>query len=112
MSNRKVPESVAKLTEEFVSQIRELYGSRLNKVILYGSYARGDEREDSDVDYLVVLNDEEIKTLREISFISPVTSLLGLKYGVWVSAIPFAISKLSVGETPLAYNIKNEGILL
>ncbi len=65
MSNRKVPESVARLTEEFVSQIGELYGDRLNKVILYGSYARGEQHEDSDVDYLVVLNDEEIKTLRK-----------------------------------------------
>jgi len=110
MSNKKVLESLVKLTEEFASKISELYGGRLNKdkVILYGSYARGDQRDDSDVDYLIVLNDEEIKTLREISFIS----LLGLKYGVWVSAIPFFISKLCFGETPLAYNIKNEGIVL
>jgi len=112
MSNKKVPESVARLTEEFVSKISELYGDRLNKVILYGSYARGEQKEDSDVDYLVVLNDEKIRTLREISFISPLTSLLGLKYGVWVSAIPFTTSKLSLGETPLGFNIKNEGIVL
>lgn len=112
MSNKKVPESVARLTEEFVSKVSELYGDRLNKVILYGSYARGEQKEDSDVDYLVVLNDEEIKTLREISFISPLTSLLGLKYGVWVSAIPFTTNKLSSGETPLSFNINNEGIVL
>lgn len=112
MSNRKVPESVARLTEEFVSQIGELYGDRLNKVILYGSYARGEQHEDSDVDYLVVLNDGEIKTLREISLISPITSSLGLKYGVWISAVPFTALKLSSGQTPLGLNVYNEGILL
>lgn len=112
MSNRRVPDSVAELTEEFLSQISALYGDRLNKVILYGSYARGEQREDSDVDYLVVLNDEKIKTLKEISYLSPVTDFLGLKYGVWVSAIPFTNNKLSSGETPLGFNVINEGIVL
>lgn len=112
MSNKKVPDSVARLTEEFVSQISELYGNRLNKVILYGSYARGEQHENSDIDYLVVLNDKEIKTLREISFISPVTSSLGLKYGVWISAIPFTTGKLSSGQTQLGLNVHDEGILI
>jgi predicted nucleotidyltransferase len=112
MSNKKVPESVASLTGEFVSQMRELYGDRLNKVILYGSYARGEQHEDSDVDYLVVLNDQKIKTLQEISLISPITSSLGLKYNVWISAIPFTTEKLSSGNTPLGLNILKEGILL
>jgi len=112
MSNKQVPESVARLTEEFVSQVSQLYGNRLNKVILYGSYARGEQHEDSDVDYLVVLNDEEIKTLREISLISPITSSLGLKYNVWISAVPFTIGKLSSGNTPLGLNIYKEGILI
>ncbi|WP_254561737.1 nucleotidyltransferase domain-containing protein [Dyadobacter diqingensis] len=112
MSTRKVPESVARLTEEFVSQMKALYGNRLDKVILFGSYARGENTKDSDVDYLVVLNDDEIRALREISAISAVTSLLGLKYDVWVSAIPFTVNRLSSGETPLGLNVNNEGIVL
>lgn len=112
MSNKKVPESVARLSEEFVSRISEFYGERLDKVILYGSYARGEQRVDSDVDYLVVLKDEQIRTLREISFISPITSLLGLKYDVWVSAVPFTLSRLSSGQTPLGLNVNIEGIVL
>lgn len=112
MSNKKIPEPIARLTEEFVSQIREFYGDRLNKVILYGSYARGEQHENSDVDYLVVLNDEKIKTLREISSISSITSSLGLKYNVRVSAVPFTTNKLSSGDTPLGLNIHKEGILL
>jgi predicted nucleotidyltransferase len=78
---------------------------------LYGSYARGEQKEDSDVDYLVVLNDQEIKTLKEISFISPITSELGLKYDLWVSAIPFTTRKLASGETPLSFNVNSEGIV-
>jgi predicted nucleotidyltransferase len=112
MSTRKVPESVARLTEEFVSQMRGLYGDRLDKVILFGSYARGDQREDSDVDYLVVLNDEEIRTFKEISNLSPITFELSLQYGIAVSAIPVLKSSLEQSWSPLYHNVLNDGILI
>lgn len=107
-----MPDSVAGLTNEFLIEIKKLYKERLNKVILFGSYARGEQREDSDVDYLVVLNDEEIKTLKEISFISPVTSSLGLKYGLWVSAIPVSLKKMDRSMSVLSENIEEEGIVV
>ncbi len=112
MSNRKVPESVSRLTEEFVEQIKELYKDRLDKVILFGSYARGEERDDSDVDYLVVLNDASIKTLTEISFMSELTSALGLKYGKWISAIPLIKDKLVSISNVFGENVRQEGIVL
>ena len=45
----------------------QLYGKRLNKIILYGSYARGDYTDESDIDIMIVLNCEpgEIKKLRK-----------------------------------------------
>lgn len=36
----------------------QLYGKRLNKIILYGSYARGDYTDESDIDIMIVLNCE------------------------------------------------------
>ncbi|MFN0014530.1 MAG: nucleotidyltransferase domain-containing protein [Saprospiraceae bacterium] len=42
------------------AELQRLYGDRLAKVILYGSYARGDFHEESDIDFLVVLKDVEI----------------------------------------------------
>ncbi|MBE9460288.1 nucleotidyltransferase domain-containing protein [Dyadobacter subterraneus] len=112
MSNRKVPESVARLTEEFVNQMGQLYGDRLDKVILYGSYARGDQHEDSDIDYLVVLNDEEIKTFKEISNLSPVTFELSLQYSISVSAIPVTQSSFNQNWSPLYQNVHEDGIML
>ena len=51
-----------------------LYASALNAVILYGSYARGDYTEDSDVDIMILVDmpEEEISRSRE--------SLAGLTY--------------------------------
>lgn len=49
------------LSQEVKQVLTELYGDRLDRVILYGSYARGDFHAESDVDYLVVLREETIK---------------------------------------------------
>jgi uncharacterized protein len=112
MSNRKVPESIAGLAKEFAEGIRELYGERLDKVILFGSYARGEEHEDSDVDFLVVLKGIEINGYHEIGLMSPFTFEMSLKYGLSVSAVPMLTEKLEGNNTPLSNNIHTDGILL
>jgi predicted nucleotidyltransferase len=112
MGKRKIPKEISALSQEFVSKVSQLYGNRLSKVILFGSYARGEQHEESDVDYLVVLNDDEIKSYHEIDNLSPLTSDLGLKYGFWISAIPYTNKKLYFGNTPLGFNVIQEGIEL
>ena len=51
---------------QFKSLLTDLYGNRLSKLILFGSYARVEAREDSDIDFLVVLKDKEISVFKEI----------------------------------------------
>ena len=43
--------------EYFVRLLRERYGDKVERVILFGSVARGKYEEDSDVDILVVARD-------------------------------------------------------
>ena len=47
----------------------QLYGDKLNRIILFGSYARGDNTEESDIDIMIVLNCDtnEIKILLSLS---------------------------------------------
>ena len=42
---------------ELKTELKSLYQDRLRGVYLYGSYARGEADEESDVDVLVVLDD-------------------------------------------------------
>ncbi|MCF2501150.1 MULTISPECIES: nucleotidyltransferase domain-containing protein [Dyadobacter] len=112
MSTKGIPKEISALSQEFVSKVSQLYGKRLNKVILFGSYARGEQHEESDVDYMVVLNDEEIRSYNEINMLAPISSDLGMKYGFWISAIPYTNNKLFFGETPLGKNVIREGIEL
>ncbi|WP_159468667.1 nucleotidyltransferase domain-containing protein [Dyadobacter sp. 3J3] len=64
--------NIKMVSKEFKNEMIGLYGDALYKVILFGSFARNDFRDDSDVDFLVVLNKDEVRPLTEISKISPV----------------------------------------
>jgi len=57
------------------SELKIIYGDDLKKVILYGSYAREEQTEDSDIDILILLNlnADELK-LFEDSLIGLVTN--------------------------------------
>ena len=68
-----MPIRVDDLLKQYVNKIKGIYGSHLKTVILYGSYARGDYREDSDIDIMILLDidDLEIKNFgRELSYMT------------------------------------------
>ena len=44
------------LLGQYVEEVRKIYGERLKSVILYGSYARGDFRPDSDIDIMILVD--------------------------------------------------------
>ena len=44
-----------RLLQQIKNNIRQAYGDRLKGIVLYGSLARGDEDDDSDIDLLVLL---------------------------------------------------------
>lgn len=61
------------LLEQYVFEIKKIYGSHLQEVILYGSYARGDFGSDSDVDIMILLDisDFDLKAYsRELSYMT------------------------------------------
>lgn len=61
-----MPQALQTLMLQYVSNIRNIYGSHLRQIILFGSYARGDYNAESDVDIMILLDipDMEIKQYR------------------------------------------------
>jgi len=52
----EMPEKTKKISEQLVMHLKEIFQSELYKIILFGSYARGDYDSDSDIDIMVLLN--------------------------------------------------------
>ena len=58
-----MPDMIHNIVYQFAKQLREIYGDELKKVVVYGSYARGDYQKNSDVDIMILVDadDYEIK---------------------------------------------------
>ena len=51
------------ILKKYTADVRAIYGERLCEVILYGSYARGDYREDSDIDIMILVDMDEMENI-------------------------------------------------
>ena len=101
-------DDVESISKELADGLRKIYGSRLRELILYGSWARGDAREESDIDFLVVLDGYEGFS-KELDRIIEVSSELVLKYGVYVSTQPISFERYKEGREFFVENVRKEG---
>ena len=76
------PEFKQKAVEEFAKSIRNKYGKKIKEIILYGSMARKEDNDYSDIDILVLSYKKYRFLQRELSFLA---FDIGLKYGVEIS---------------------------
>jgi len=71
MTRMEISERRREAVEEFVRRALSRYGDRIESIILFGSVARGEAKEDSDIDILVVTKKEDFRLRRmliEIAF--------------------------------------------
>jgi predicted nucleotidyltransferase len=96
---------------ELRQELTKLYGDQLKKLILYGSQARGDANEDSDIDLMIVLTNLTSPG-DEIFRMGKIKNQLDLKYDQLISIFPISEKDFSDKKTPLLENIRREGISL
>ena len=111
-----LPKTIDNIIQEFVEEVKKVMGKRVKKIILYGSYARGDYNDNSDIDIMILtdLSDKEIIEYRskvsDIAFdiefdndfdvmLSPIVKNID-KFNYWLEALPFYM------------NVKKEGVIL
>jgi len=99
------------ILKEFRAEIEKLYGKRLKNLLIYGSQARGDNTEESDVDVLVVLKGEVIPG-KEIDKMIDIITEMNLKYNILLSVYPISDKDYSTVNSPLLMNIRKEGVLI
>ncbi len=102
-------ETVKPILAELRARLESLYGERLEQVILFGSQARGDAVEGSDIDVMIVLQGE-VNVGDEISRTTELCSELSLAYDVVISTIFMSAYRYAQGQSSLLLNVHEEGI--
>ena len=100
---------------DVVEQIRKVVQevAPTAKAILFGSEARGDDRQDSDIDLLILMDGDKLSLECEEVVTLPLYEL-ELKTGVTINPIVM-LKKLWDNrpfKTPFYINIVNEGVVL
>ena len=105
------PDRLRALLADLRERLAALYGERLVRLVLYGSHARGEATEDSDVDVLVVLRGAS-HPFREIERMSASVFETELEHRALVSALPVSAADYEAGQSPLLRNVRAEGVVL
>ena len=99
------------ILSEVKQELKNLYKDELVDIILYGSYARGDYNQNSDIDLLVVL--KSIETVgTEIDKIVDAIYDINLKYNTLISIVPITYKDYKSINSPLLLNVRQEGVLV
>lgn len=92
-------------------RLMELYGRQLERLILFGSQARGDAETGSDVDVLVVLHGE-VRPGEEIRRTGQIVAELSLVNDLVISCAFVSNRRFTTERSPFLLNVHREGIAI
>lgn len=104
-----------RVSEELLNRIKErlkdTFGDRFKGLILYGSEARGEATDESDIDLLVLLTGP-VKALGDLRIIVDALYPFQLEVDRPIHAMPADFSDYQVAEFSLYANVREEGVSL
>lgn len=100
------------ILSQYVNRIHEIYGSELKAVILYGSYARGDYTESSDIDIMILVDSPEDAIKQKGRMVSDITFDFNLDHDILIMPIVKNVNHFQywLSADPFYKNVKSEGV--
>lgn len=101
-----------KVTSSVAEEAKRLLGDKLDAVILYGSYARGDYDDESDIDIMVRIKCSRDELINYLTIFTKFTSRLSIENDITVSVSVVDTESFEKFKNHLQYylNIQKEGI--
>lgn len=96
------------ILSRFRAALDEVYGDRIERVVLFGSHARGDARPDSDYDVAVFLNEPD-SFWSESGRLAEIETDILYDTGSVINALPFPAGAYRK-RTPLMHEVRREGL--
>lgn len=102
------------LLGQYVEEVKKIYGERLRSVILYGSYARGDFRSDSDIDIMILVDLTDMEVEQFSQQLSWLTYDFNEEHNMDIKPITKSDKhfKKWLGVYPFYTNVQKEGVKL
>jgi predicted nucleotidyltransferase len=106
--------TINEILNQYIDEIKKIYGLHLQKIILYGSYARGDFNVDSDVDIMILLDISDIELKKYQHQLSYMTYDFNIDNDVDIKPIAKSGEHFYkwVKNYPFYSNVENEGVVL
>jgi len=103
-------EKIKPLINQIKAHLIKMYGGKIKKVILYGSYVRGEATSDSDIDILVLI-DQSLNPFKVRESLSDLLFDILLEEGELVSVIAVPENLYENYNSPFMLNVKKEGLV-
>ena len=102
------------IINKFVTEVSNLIGNRLKKVILYGSYARGDYNANSDLDIMILTDFTEEELVEYRMKIRDIACDIELENDIVISPVVRNLEKYNerINVIPFYTNVQKEGVVL
>ena len=103
--------NIKNILSELKNRLQIQYGERLAQIVLFGSQARGEATENSDIDVMVVLkgdvspSQEIARTIYDVAEISLINDVV-------LSCVFMPENRYKQEESPLLLNVRREGMLI
>lgn len=98
------------LLGELKTGLEAIYGARLKGLYLYGSYARGEQQKDSDIDVLIVLDKFQDRYAVEIDRTGHLIAELSLKYEAGLSRVVATEHDWKTSDWSFFENVREDAV--
>jgi len=100
------------ISKQMVMVYRNIYGDAITGIFLYGSYARGDNEADSDIDIVAIVKGERIYLQNKLKDVWDISADIGLENDTIVSPAVIPYDEFEEYKEILPYyrNIAREGL--
>lgn len=105
---------INKITSQMVKAYRDIYGQSIKNIVMYGSFARGDFDDESDIDFAAIVEGERQELQKKLEEVWDKASDIGLEYDAVVSPVVIPYEEFLEYKDKLPYyrNIDKEGIIV